>query len=168
MDYKLARSRRKTLALYIKSDGSLEVRAPLLFPKPEIDKFVRSKEKWISKKLAERPRPALRLENAYGAGEFDLLTYRYFDKWTKKLGVSATFAGYRKMSTRWGSCTVKTRRIRLSSALEYFPPECLEYVIVHELAHLLEPNHSPRFWKIVGAAIPDYKELKIRLNKNRI
>ena len=67
------------------------------------------------------------------------------------------------MTSRWGSCTAKTRRIRLNAALEYCPRECLEYVVVHELAHLRENNHSPRFWAIVADALPDYKERQKKL-----
>ena len=54
------------------------------------------------------------------------------------------------MSSRWGSCTPATGEIRIATAVRGFPPWVLDYVIVHELAHLEEANHSPRFWKLVG------------------
>ena len=52
---------------------------------------------------------------------------------------------------RWGSCTPATRTIRLSHRLQGMPPYVVDYVLVHELAHLIEPNHSPRFWALVEA-----------------
>ena len=55
------------------------------------------------------------------------------------------------MRTRWGSCTPSTGAIRLSSALSRFPDWVIDYVIVHELAHLEEPGHTPAFWRLVGA-----------------
>lgn len=59
--------------------------------------------------------------------------------------------------SNWGSCSSK-RNINLSSRLLFAPPEVLDYVIIHELAHLVEMNHSPRFWALVAAAMPDYKK----------
>ena len=67
------------------------------------------------------------------------------------------------MSSRWGSCTAKTRRIRLNAALVYCPPECVEYIVVHELAHPREGNHSTRFWALVAEALPDYREQRDKL-----
>ncbi len=65
--------------------------------------------------------------------------------------------------TRWGSCSAKDG-INLSWRLMFAPPEVIDYVVVHELAHLIELNHSPRFWAIVASIIPDYKELRQALN----
>lgn len=67
--------------------------------------------------------------------------------------------------TNWGSCSSK-RNINLSSRLLFAPLEVLDYVIVHELAHLKEMNHSPRFWKIVSDVMPDYKEKEKWLSKH--
>ncbi|MFA5975410.1 MAG: SprT family zinc-dependent metalloprotease [Elusimicrobiota bacterium] len=63
---------------------------------------------------------------------------------------------------RWGSCSSRGH-IRLNARLAMMPPELLEYVLVHELAHLRQPNHSPRFWEVVESGLPDYRERRKRL-----
>lgn len=80
------------------------------------------------------------------------------DHWQPRLGVRITHCSVRKMSSRWGSCSTRSRRIRLNSELAKYPPQCLEYIIVHELAHLLEANHSPRFWDIVRQHLSNYTQ----------
>jgi predicted metal-dependent hydrolase len=166
--YALTRSRRKTLAIHVKPDGTVEVRAPLRLAKSEIERFVAEKSAWIEKKQAQiaARQPAAPRElptSEYANGEFERVVRELVPSWEKLLGVSVTFVGIRRMTSRWGSCTAKTRRIRLNAALEYCPHECLEYVIVHELAHLRENNHSPRFWAIVAGALPDYKTRQAKL-----
>ena len=68
------------------------------------------------------------------------------------------------MSTRWGSCNVRERRIWLSLDLAKKSDECLEYVVVHELVHLLEPGHGPRFVDQMDRAISNWRDLKRKLN----
>ena len=161
--YTLIRSRRKTLAIHIKPDGTVEVRAPLRLAKSEIERFVASKAQWIEKKqtqiAARKPAEPRELPlSQYTAGQFERIACELVKIWEQRLGVATTFVGFRTMTSRWGSCTTKTRRIRLNATLAYCPMKCLEYVVVHELAHLRENNHSPRFWTIVAGALPDYKE----------
>ena len=66
----------------------------------------------------------------------------------------------RKMKTRWGVCNIENHNITLNSELYRYDIECLDYVIVHELSHFLEGNHSKNFWKIVEKYYPNYKEVK--------
>ena len=85
-------------------------------------------------------------------------------KWEPALGVKASAWGVRKMKTRWGSCNVKARRLWFSLELAKKPPECLEYVVVHELAHLLERRHDARFKEIMTLHLPQWRQIKKRLN----
>ena len=168
MNYTLTRSRRKTLAIHIKPNGSIEVRAPLRLAKSEIERFITSKTAWIEKKKTQiatrKPAEPRELpQSPYAKGEFAKTARELVKDWEERLGVATTFVGIRTMTSRWGSCTAKTNRIRLNAALAYCPLDCLEYVVVHELAHLRENNHSPRFWMIVAGALPDYKERKKKL-----
>ena len=78
-------------------------------------------------------------------------------KWEPLLGVHAERWGCRCMTSRWGSCNTRARRISLNLELARRPPACLEYVVVHELAHLLEPGHGPRFKAILDRALPDWR-----------
>lgn len=166
--YTLTRSRRKTLAIHIKPDGAIEVRAPLRLAKLEIERFVAAKIAWIEKKqkqiAARQPAEPCELPpSQYMPGEFERTARELVKAWEQRLGVTVSFIGFRAMTSRWGSCTAKTRRIRLNAMLAYCPRECVEYVIVHELAHLRENNHSTRFWKIVADALPDYKARQTKL-----
>ena len=74
----------------------------------------------------------------------------------------ATFE-IRKLKTRWGSCT-KKGKIILNLDLIKAPAECIDYVILHELCHLKEHNHGPRFWRLLEKVMPDYKQVRKRLN----
>ncbi|MDR0570661.1 MAG: M48 family metallopeptidase [Clostridiales Family XIII bacterium] len=170
--YVLTRSRRRTLAIHIKADGSVEVRAPLKLARSEIERFVAAKSAWIAQKQAQIS--AARLDaprnppvSEYASGGFCAAVRRLVTEWERRLGVEAAFVGIRRMYSRWGSCTAGTRRIRLNAMLEYCPQECLEYVVVHELAHLRENNHSPRFWAIVAEALPDYKARQAKLKERQ-
>lgn len=79
------------------------------------------------------------------------------DFWQNKVGKFPAKITPYTMKTRWGSCSTNARTIRLSVWLAQFPPRCTEYVLVHELCHLIEPNHSAKFWEQVVKAMPDYK-----------
>jgi predicted metal-dependent hydrolase len=81
-------------------------------------------------------------------------------KWEKILGVRVDQWSIRAMKTRWGSCSPGSRRIRLNLDLARRRPEFLEYVIVHELAHLLEPRHNADFYRIIARCLPDWKRLE--------
>ena len=82
-----------------------------------------------------------------------------------QVGAHASGWQVRVMKSRWGSCTPKTGRIRINARLAAYPPECLGYVVAHELAHLLEPSHNQRFHAIVARAIPNEREIRARLRQ---
>ncbi len=86
-------------------------------------------------------------------------------KWEPALGVKAASWGVRKMKTRWGSCNVKARRLWFNLELAKKPPECLEYVVVHELVHLLERRHDARFKELMTLHLPQWRQIKKRLNE---
>lgn len=80
--------------------------------------------------------------------------------WEEKTGLDSSAVSIRKMSSRWGSCTDKTRRIRLSLNLAKLPPQCLDMVIVHELGHIRHPNHGAEFYQYLDTFYPDWKRVK--------
>lgn len=77
--------------------------------------------------------------------------------WQAKVNKTATKITPYTMKTRWGSCSPRAKTIRLSIWLAQFAPSCADYVLVHELCHLHEANHSPRFWAQVARVMPDYQ-----------
>jgi hypothetical protein len=78
-------------------------------------------------------------------------------RWESRLGVTATDWGVKKMKTRWGSCNTEARRIGLNLELAKKPPECLEYVVVHEPAHLLGRHHNERFLALMDWVMPQWR-----------
>lgn len=86
------------------------------------------------------------------------------EKWQAILGVQAIHWGIKKMKTKWGSCNVKAGRIWLNLELAKKPVVCLEYIVVHELVHLLERNHTERFNALMDGFLPDWTSRRALLN----
>lgn len=87
-------------------------------------------------------------------------------KWEPIMGVSVQEFGVKAMKTRWGTCNIRDRRIWLNLELAKKRPELLEYVVVHEMVHLLERLHSKRFYAFMSQFLPEWKSLKAELNKS--
>lgn len=85
-------------------------------------------------------------------------------RWTAAMGERPVRWDIRRMRTRWGSCAARKRFLRFNWHLVRVPERCVEYVVVHELAHLREQNHSSAFWAIVGNHLPDWRALRRELN----
>ncbi|HEY8347833.1 MAG TPA: M48 family metallopeptidase [Symbiobacteriaceae bacterium] len=83
-------------------------------------------------------------------------------------GFSMGQVRFRRQESRWGSCSARTRNIYISHRLRGGPHELLEYVLIHEIAHLGEMNHSPRFWALVARACPDYRRRRALLRQYEI
>lgn len=88
------------------------------------------------------------------------------DKWEPLIGVEITHWGIKQMKTKWGSCNVSRRRISLNLELVKKPPQCLEYVLVHELIHLLERLHNKRFWAFMDHFMPNWRVHRDTLNNH--
>ena len=212
INYILIRSKRKTMALYVRK-GVVEVRAPLRIAKREIDNFVLSKEDWINERLTqsfERINKRKNFALQYG----DMLTYRgyqypiaakdgdrigfdnekfYFPagltseeikhscieiykhlakrtiearviSFAEKMSVEPANIKINSAKTRWGSCSAK-KSLNFSWRLIMADDEVIDYVVVHELAHIIELNHSARFWAIVENVLPDYRKRRAKLRK---
>ncbi|MEJ1353596.1 MAG: SprT family zinc-dependent metalloprotease [Candidatus Sedimenticola sp. (ex Thyasira tokunagai)] len=131
--------------------------------KPEI-KLLRSGKL----KMCVRPGAALatkeKLLNAWYREELKKLIPELLDKWQPVVGRQIKDWGIKKMKTKWGSCNVEQRRIWLNLELAKKPPECLEYILVHELVHLIERNHNQRFIEWMDQFLPDWRISKKILN----
>ena len=86
-------------------------------------------------------------------------------KWEPVVGAKVERFFVQRMKTRWGSCNPRAGRIRLNSELAKKPRECLEYIVVHEMIHLLEPTHNPRFVGLMGQFMPTWQFLRDQLNR---
>ena len=87
------------------------------------------------------------------------------EKWEKAIGQSAEFYGIKRMHTKWGTCHSTSRRIWLNLELGKKHPDCLEYVLVHELVHLIEPTHSDRFFELMDKHMPNWAQYKALLDE---
>ena len=151
------------MAIYIRPGGLVEVRAPRRCPKRDIERFLASKAKWIEEKRAlvltrtqqkQEPDPALEARLRIKAKEILPERVAYY---AHLMGVTPAQIKITSARTRWGSCSSKGN-LNFSWRLMLAGEREIDYVVVHELAHLREMNHSPRFWAVVEAALPDYRE----------
>lgn len=90
---------------------------------------------------------------------------RLLAHWTSAMGEPPVRWDIRRMKSRWGSCAARKRFLRFNQQLAEVPVECVEYVVVHELAHLAVQNHSPAFWAVVARHLPDWRTLRGTLNE---
>ena len=171
----LVRSSRKTLAVQIRADGTVIARAPLRMPKDRILCFLSEKASWIrmqqgkmqerekmrqqacihldaaqEKELRERAKAVLAQRTAYFA---------------RQIGVTYGRITVRDQKTRWGSCS-QTGNLNFNFRLILAPSEVLDYVVVHELCHRRQMNHSAQFWQEVAQVLPDYRKRKAWLTEN--
>ncbi len=165
------RKRVKNLSLYVKSPSArIEVSAPLRMSDARIRQFVSQKASWIRRKQAEiLASPQSKAEEASDEEKrlwhdvVSSFTPTLIEKWEPVMGVKAGEIAYRNMRSRWGSCKPSTGRICINTRLALYPPECLEYVVVHELCHLLERGHGPRFYALMDRFLPDWKQRRAKL-----
>jgi predicted metal-dependent hydrolase len=87
------------------------------------------------------------------------------EKWEGLMGVKVGHVFVQRMKTRWGSCNPATAGIRLNTELAKKPPACLEYIVVHELTHLIEPSHNARFIALLDRFLPHWKQIRDELNR---
>ena len=168
--YRLIRSSRKTLAIQITPAGEVIVRCPRRFPEREAERFVESRRDWIEKhleKISQRPSlPLLTPEElkALGKQAAQVIPQRaaYY---APRVGVCYGRITIRSQHTRWGSCSAKGN-LNFNCLLMLCPPEVLDYVVVHELCHRIELNHSTRFWAEVARVMPDYLRHRKWLKEN--
>lgn len=97
-----------------------------------------------------------------------MLVPQLLAKWEPVVGAQAAAWGIRQMKTRWGTCSIRPRRIWLNLELSKWPLACLEYVVVHELVHLHERLHNDRFWYLVGRAMPEWRQSHQALQQGRL
>lgn len=162
-DYRVIRSRRKTVTLKLCADGALVVQAPLGMTDEEIRRIIEKKRAWIEKHRALLEQRANK-EPLLTASELVTLKAQAkvdFDArvahWAPIVGVSVHRITIRTQHTRWGSCSGKGN-LNFNALLMLAPSEVRDYVVVHELCHRKEPNHSARFWAEVARVYPNYKK----------
>ena len=165
---RIIRSSRRTLSLQVKNDGQVIVRAPRHVTLQEIAAFVRKNSAWLHKHLekvrkekelnAALPVQPLTMEDIQKLADEALRVIPgRVAHFAPLVGVTYGRITVRNQRTRWGSCSSKGN-LNFNCLLMLAPPGILDYVVVHELCHRKEMNHSPKFWAEVAKVMPDYKE----------
>ena len=164
MEYTLIKSKRKTISLEMRDDGTLIVRAPNRTTRREADAFVHKHEQWIKKHRKKMEERRALTQSVDWLTEEEL---KELARQAKKVIPErvAYYAGLMNVSygkitlrcqkTRWGSCSTK-KNLNFNILLMLAPLEALDSVVVHEVCHLCEMNHSDRFYRLVYALYPDY------------
>lgn len=168
MEYKITYSNRKTIGIYIHNDASVEVRCPKRTSKKTIHEIVLKKKNWI-----EKTKQKVLSENREDFNEDEKIKFIEMSKkiipekveyFSKIMGVKPTSVRIGNAKSYWGCCSGKNR-IAFSWRLMQASNDVIDYVVVHELAHIKEHNHSKAFWEEVKKVIPDYKSCIAELKK---
>ena len=160
MEYTVLRSRRKTIAIEITPAGQVVVRCPQRMSRREIQQFVSSRQHWITthlNRIAQSP-----VLPPFSESELQEMVRWAKDTlpervalWAARAGVTYGRITIRRQHSRWGSCSSKGN-LNFNCLLALVPEEVLDYIIVHELCHRKQMNHSPAFWAEVARLLPDY------------
>ncbi len=157
------RSDRRTLSLRVTGPDSAEVRAPLGLPRSRIDAFLREKAGWLETKLKRMAEEAREAPPPFTEQEIRALAEQALRdlppraaRYSGQLGVTYGRITVRNQKTRWGSCSSKGN-LNFNCLLMLCPEKVRDYVVIHELCHRMEMNHSARFWAEVEKAMPDYR-----------
>ena len=171
IEYELIRSNRRTMSVEVDSAGTVIVRAPRLMPKWRIEAFVRERQDWIRR---ARERQAKRQEKLPDVREEEKPFYvkqaktilpPKIDYYARRMGVQPTGFTVTSARTRFGSCSGKDR-LSFSWRLMAYPEAAIDYVVVHELAHIRHKDHSRAFYGLIESILPDYRD-RIRLLKGQ-
>ncbi|MCL1797736.1 MAG: M48 family metallopeptidase [Eggerthellaceae bacterium] len=153
-----------------KPDGHVEASAPQWMSVQELESFIKKKMPWIRRRQSEIAQAVHGLE--YEASPKDVAAWRtQIEERTKELvahwepimGVRVKTLAFRNMTSRWGSCNPKTGRVCINVQLAKYPPECLEYVVVHELCHFKERKHGARFKELMSHYLPTWQQTRTLL-----
>ncbi len=170
MDYELIRSNRKTLGLEVRRDGRVLVRAPMKVSQKQITAFVQSHEPWIREALARQeqrraahPEPTEE-EIAHLKAKAKELLPQKAAAFAQKMGLVYSGITITSARTRFGSCSPQNR-LCFSWRLMMYPEAAIDYVVVHELAHIVHRNHGPAFHQLVASILPDHRERRALLKE---
>jgi hypothetical protein len=170
----IIKSNRKTVSIEVSADGKVTLRVPERMTYREIEKFVESRSAWIEKTLARYNNltdtdlvPFTDEELSQMTLKAKLIIPPRVEYYAKLMDVSYNKVSVRTVKTRWGSCS-SSKNLSFNSLLVLTPPEVMDSVIVHELCHLKEMNHSKRFYNEIYKVMPDYDKYEAWLKSNSI
>ncbi len=163
--YTLIRSLRSTVSLQLKRGGEVVVRAPHLYPKYLIDRFVESKSKWLDKRLNEQAKTRVEPREFCTEDELKVLIKKHIAHYSAIMSLTPRSLRFTHVRTYWGSCG-PTGIISFNLKLVETSHDAVEYVVVHELAHLRWRGHGVRFWDLVNKHYPRANEIRHTLRQH--
>lgn len=163
----------KTVRLRVVAGGQIRLSAPHRTSRAWLEQFLREREDWILTNVGKMSHQSLKVteqKTLTVAQRKEALAYLMpmVEKWYPVVaarGISMPHVTVRRMRSRYGSCSVGRGRITLAEILLHVPKECAEYVVLHELAHFLYPNHGREFYQFVETYMPDYRQRENRLKQ---
>lgn len=174
VNYSVKRSKRaKRMRLAVYCDGNFIVTIPKKFPTESIDKYIVAKSKWVISKLDFYDELNKKQKITFSnkgfevykdqalkiiSGRVKALNDKYYQYGFNNINI-------KKQKTRWGSCSRK-KNLNFNYKILFLPPKLRDYIIIHELCHLKEFNHSRKFWNLVKKSIPRYDEIRNELKSN--
>ena len=162
IQYDLQYKKVKNINLRIDSDGKISVSANRWVSHSVIESFIRSKEAFIIRALEKvENRVNVPLKQYFGEDEIAIVIRKICDEvypYFKEKGIAYPAIKFRKMVSQWGNCRSEKGILTFNKNLMYAPYECVEYVVMHEFTHFLQPNHSKLFYDELGKICPDWKE----------
>ena len=168
MNITIIKCRRKTVCIRVNPDLTVTVRAPYRATKREIARILKEKEPWILKQIAVMKANQLPALSETELKQLIARAHKVIPErvafFAEQMGITYGRISIRKQKTRWGSCSSKGN-LNFNCLLLLTPPEVLDYVVVHELCHRIEMNHSKAFWNEVEKVLPDYRVAKDWLKK---
>ncbi len=171
LEYSIKNSTRSRKIRIAVSGGQVIVTAPIRESRVSLDEAVRRHEKWIEAALNKQRKmtAGLTLANAVVdrstfLTQVTALTADWYKKVAEPHGTRLNRVSVRRMRSRWGSCA-PGGNISINLLLGHLPNTLLEYVVIHELAHLVHHNHSKSFWALVASHLPNHQELKRELRR---
>lgn len=165
MDFTLTRSknRRRSLSLKVTDSGEIVVRAPLYLPAYFINRFVNEHSGWITRQQAKRRSPPSPQKKYFSSlAKLEKYLEKLLFKYEDLTGLKSSGFRLRRVSSYWGSCS-PCGVLSFNTRLQYAPPDCVEYIVVHELSHLKHRGHGKRFWALVTDLYPDTKLARKKL-----
>ena len=171
-EYTLIRSNRRTIGISVSNELRIIVRVPNKMPVDEVESIITKHQQWIEKQI-ERVKQLTNERQILTNEEIEALKKKakaYLPHRVKHfaeiMNVKPKAIKVTSATTRWGSCSAKNN-LCFPYRVMLLPEELIDYIIIHELAHIKEKNHSSRFYNIVATFLPDYKQRELQLKEQQ-
>jgi predicted metal-dependent hydrolase len=164
VEYEVIHRKVKNARLEIKSD---KIRLIMPMNHFNTDEIIKNHEKWIYKKVVlikhfQSEAEKRKLKFDLSEEDFKTMVKELILEFTRDLGVDFNKVFFKKMRSRWGSCSSR-KNLNINKYLRFLPNPLIEYVVYHEVAHLVEMSHNKTFWNIISFKYPDYKDIEDEL-----